>query len=650
VCHGGLEKDLVESAFLGGVGPVVESPKGIIPITVPPTTLVKNLEGNPEALPSPPRDGLKMRVERHRMEVEKTSIAPRKIWADKNTSGPNKVSRASAASRGPVCVGPCAPPVPVVTAGDRDSCRATVNGRLTPYMADPKAGAWADVWEWTVRNWDFLFGGVRPFRPPFRLPQPRTTRGADFMRRWANSFSPRAKAQKKLRGVASYLANGVTEKDQVLKGMRKVELLQGSAKSFRRPAPIPAVQVAPTANLTGQSGLACQRCLRYYDTAVVDALFGPHCTVAYKALSKTWSGNHPVRQASGRCNEDVGRFFEALEDPESQDHISRDFTLFDNSHGPEAHAFFFNVMARAGFFRSEDHETTWANLFPQTVNWSGVGRFVVAKGMASGAVWTTLMNTLINGVLTLYSLHKAWAEAKRLVSWHGTLSAFLSDTNYRAAHAGDDGVVIGRRLKCHEARAVKVISELGYSVKTEFSTDFLGCSPIPCLRKVSAIGEPPRWEEAYCMVPVPHRFLTTLGWALERPTHPAAHCAGVGLGWLGALSHIPGYGPLLAGMASCNKSRVSFSPGESAQLLTLGRQDALARANFTRGWAEYSPSLATKWNWAVGPRTVSALCQAWHISAQTLAAFHSDMLSIPSFPCYIGTAAVHEVMSSSLGT
>ncbi len=80
----------------------------------------------------------------------------------------------------------------------------------------------------------------------------------------------------------------------------------------------------------------------------------------------------------------------------------------DNSHGAAAHAYFFKVMHKAGFFQHSQVREVFRRLFPQTCVWKGFGTAVVHKGMASGAVWTTLMNTILNAMMSQYAGHKAW--------------------------------------------------------------------------------------------------------------------------------------------------------------------------------------------------------------------------------------------------
>lgn len=636
-CCSPLATTILENQEVGVPGPVLDRPEPLLAFRSLPTTLVKNREGNPDALPVAPKVGRRMQIVGAEVVAVTVSISPKAAF------GSDPKGKTASKTGAPVCVGPCAPVIPLHSMRDVDTNHATANGRLCPYMPDPLPLDWADFLAWNDVNHAKLYG-KRGFKAPFRMPKFGNQQHHKLAAGWAKSFTPRRKAEKKMQGVqALFRQGGAVKDDLVLKGMPKGELLQASSKNLLSPSRLPQMKPLPGARLTHQSELACQRMLRYYDSSVVDALFGPDCTIAYKALSQAWSGDHFIRLGGSRKNEDVAQFFECLDNPLAVDALSQDFTLMDNSHGADAHAFFFSVMRKAGFFQTRQHAEVWAGLFPQVVRWPGVGRFQVEKGMASGAVWTTIMNTLINGTTTLYTLHKTWAENhSKGAWWRSTLDEFLADTMYRAVHAGDDGTVVGRRLKELSSASLLKMTTLGYKVKCDFNTSFLGCDPVPCLRL-----EGGQWVRRYCMVPVPHRFLNTLGWSLETPTHPARHVAGVGIGWLPSLSHLPGYGPLLRGMAGANGSQVSGPLGLTAELRTR-REDALASEALFSSWREYSAAAGTKAVWACGPDTASALAMAWKVSLADVLAFDEDMCKIPSFPCYIGTASVHRVMAGSV--
>lgn len=546
LCDNEITRDLIRGNDAGSVGPVVPHPVATPPVRSVPVTLVKNISGNADALPKPPKQGRRMQA------LGKSMIAHTCAISTKLARAPKQNIKKDSFLRGPVGVGPLSPCVPLLSANDADCNTATISGRLAPYMPDPDLNEWDLFERWTFENFPLLFGGRRPFRAPFRMPGFASTQHLGLCRQWAKSFTPVSKAQKKLRGVAAlFRQGGTTKADRVLKGAPKRELLQSTSKCLLQPSFMPAVQPGLVSRMTAQSGLACPRMLRYYDSAVVDALFGPDCTIAYKALCNCWSGAHPVRCGGSRRNEDVASFFTVLDRCEAQDALSSDYTLMDNSHGADAHAWFFNVMRRAGFFRTKQHAAFWETIFPQTVKWPKVGTFVLEKGMASGAVWTTLLNTLLNGCQTLYSHHRAWADSHNtsVFALGSSLADFLFATGYRAIHSGDDGVAVGVGLRAGSPRAAAIVKALGYKIKVDFSTTFLGCDPIPCERFCEG-----QWQRAYCMVPVPHRFLVTLGWALETPPDPKSYVAGVGVGWVPSLSHLPGYGPLLVNMASSNGS------------------------------------------------------------------------------------------------
>jgi hypothetical protein len=510
------------------------------------------------------------------------------------------------------------------------------------------AGIWDDMWSWLVVNWDTLLGGERPFCAKLCLSEPRSPAGVKLMRQWANSFKPARKAFKKLQAVSKFLRDGLTRKDLVLTGNLKQELLQAGAKCFVQGAPPPALaSAACDSNLVGASSLANQRMLRYYDTAVVDCLCGPDCTIAYKNLCRTWSGDHPIRLGGSRANEAVGSFFlEGLHGGRDS-FISRDFTLFDMSHGADAHFFFFSVMRRAGYFKSHEQAEIFSHIFPQKVMWAGRGLFTLDKGMASGAVWTTLMNTLLNGLLTTYASHRAWAKTNP--HWHHTLGRFFSETKYRATYAGDDSATMGRGLLAQETQVLQVLRDLGYVVKSTSvpsveSMDFLGCQPIPCGRVLSGVV-----HRAMCMVPVPHRFLTTLGWALKPPSRPDLHCAGVGIGWLPSLSHIPGYGQLLVAMARSAGNTVRFTPGATAVVDSYvpGQRECIS--DLFDAWRDYSASALSSGSWVFTPESTMALARAWRVSPDDLLAFDIEMSQLPAMPCYVGTPSLCKIMSRTVG-
>jgi hypothetical protein len=454
---------------------------------------------------------------------------------------------------------------------------------------------------------------------------------------WAHSFTGRRKKEKKMGGVRRIVQQGLVDEDLVLTLMPKRELLQSSAKGYSeapKTANLPPLAVDDY--VTGQSGRACQRMLRYYDTAVVDVLFGPDCAMAYKALCRTWSGDHPLFCGGSRKNEDVGVFFQGALDTAADTFIGRDATLYDLCHGPEAHAFFFKVMRKAGFFQTPEHAKVFSRMFPQTCKWQGLGTFVTLGGMASGAVWTTLMNTIINGLTTTYASHRA--------SGAGALHDFLAASRYRAAYAGDDSATYGVGLLALESKVVSTLSSLGYIFKSTpaaslWRMGFLGCTPMACERWTEG-----RWAFAITMVPIPHRFLTTLGWALDEPADPRAHCAGVGLGWYASLGHVPGYGALVANMAAAGG--VTFGP--TGQVETVPEQVKSACDAAFGSWAEFSASANTSSLWRPTPDSVSTLAMAWGVSTSVIAAFAADCAACTTFPSYLGTPSVHAVAAATL--
>lgn len=639
VCQGGVTRDIVRSAASGTVGPVVPRVVAIPPFAAPPTTLVKNHQGNPEALPAAPTHvPVMVRSGARSVAVSVAEHRPKVAWAA------NRKERATPdVTRGAVCVGPCAPAIPVVTLGDTITNRATVNGRLLPYMPDPAPGAWDELWLWTERNWDTIFGGPRPFVPPMRLPPVRSERGAAVMLGWAKHFTPASKAAAKMRGASKLLERGVTPEDLVLRGSPKIELLQCASKTFRKCGVMPAVAPSMNCILTMQSTLACQRQLRYYPTAVVDALFGPHCSMAYKQLCACWSGNHFLRVGGSRKNEDVASFFEALDTTDGLESLSTDYTLFDNSHGAEAHAFFFRLLRRAGFFNDPLFAEVWAQIFPQKVSWPGVGTFEVLKGMASGATWTTIMNTVLNALITTFIHHKAragstWARQR------SALAAFVASARYSGTHSGDDGCALGLGLRSHASFLTAEQRRFGYSVKVEFSTTFLGCDPIPCDRWTDTSG----WQRAYLMVPQPHRELVTLGWSQKQPTHPTTYLSGVGLGWAPTQGHLPVYRHLVRKMAACDGSLVGGPLSETPTIVPTARA-AAACASYSGKWAEYSAAFSTRTRWRCNCETLPALSRAWGVSENVILAADADMAEIAGFPCYIGTPAIHAIMASVAG-
>jgi hypothetical protein len=335
----------------------------------------------------------------------------------------------------------------------------------------------------------------------------------------------------------------------------------------------------------------------------------------------------------------VAQFFERGLDPSVDSFVGRDFTLYDNSHGPEAHQLFFRVLHKAGFFRFQEAREIFANLFPQKVVWSGVGTFTVDKGMASGAVYTTLLNTLLNGLLSTYSLHRAHCgkDAVRCER----VSDLVDKYGYSAIFAGDDSATLGRGLVALNVQAVGVLKELGYTVKSQvapslFRLGFLGCTPCLCGR-VTARG----LERAISMVPLPHRFLVTLGWALRAPAKVVDHCGAIGYAWNQALSHVPGYGPLTRAMAVAGGA----DPNQR-----LVEQDAGVRLAMRRefsGWSEYSCALGST-GFVQTQETVLSLADSWGVSPEVVLNFDRDLSSVGSFPCYIGTPSVFQVMAGCL--
>jgi hypothetical protein len=638
-CLGGVAADVAATFELGVPIPVVSAPTPVATVKVPTVSLLKNVKGNPSA---PPRStdtylSVNKRVdgvcERTDGRGFKPNAKPRVRLHDPN--------------RGPVLVGPCGVAPPAVSARCRRTNMATLNGRVLAYPPDPAVGVWDELWDWTESNWDTLFGGPRAFKAPKSQPAFGTPGHAKLMRAWASSFKPLSKAQKKHRGVDKLLAQGGTHDDDLVLTMSpKRELLQGTANSLSSTMAVPACELGPDSKVTGHSGRACQRALRYYDTAVVDALCGPDCSIAYKTLGRCWSGDHPLRLGGSRDNHATAQFFEKVFGQSFDSFVGRDFTLMDNSHGAAAHVFFYRVMRKAGFFCHSQVAEVFRRLFPQTCVWKGLGTVVVHKGMASGAVWTTLMNTLLNGLMSQFAGHKAWSarskipfnpKTARVADYHGA-------TRIVAAYQGDDSATMGIGIAVDEPEICAVLAQLGYLVKSErvrtvWELGFLGCTPMHCYRRL-ANGEV---VQAISMVPMPHRFLTSLGWSLDAPADPALHCGAVGFGWYKALAHVPGYGPLLQSMA------VAGGAVDNHEGLTPSRSMLETWNKLSAPWAEYCGSLGSSASFFASPLTVATLAEGWRTSPDTVMAFHAQMCAVPSFPCLIGTAEVRAICLGSSG-
>jgi hypothetical protein len=256
-----------------------------------------------------------------------------------------------------------------------------------------------------------------------------------------------------------------------------------------------------------------------------------------------------------------------------------------------------------------------------------------------------LLNTFVCGTLSLYSFHRSASTVNGVLDprWHCTLRAFLEASKFRGSYSGDDSVAIGRGLNAQVPNAVAVMLSLGYVAKAQVATSLWGVNFLGCYLMLveERIGQ--EWQQAVKLVPMPHRFLTTLGWALEMPHKPAVHLAGVGLGWCQALAVVPGYGSLCRNMAM--SGGVTFHPDGSIACVPV--EVKRAKENYFAPWADYSAALCGGAMVRLCEGSLSTVCQALRVSEHEVLQFALDLAAVDQFPCYIGTASVHAVMQAS---
>jgi len=327
--------------------------------------------------------------------------------------------------------------------------------------------------------------------------------------------------------------------------------------------------------------------------------------------------------------------------PQNSDrnYFTGDYSLMDLSSGAEAHAFYFKFVHKMGLYQDPAHKDTFSKIFPQKLKWQGVGNFELSKGMASGAVWTTLMNTVLNAVFSTFGTFRAWLQAQGFIGSRlqyalydtAMFDQFLKRTDYHGAFAGDDSVIaICGDHGYLDASIRQYTRSLGYILKfkntrNSANADFLGCNPI---RVVNVSTN----SVVHTMAPQPHRFFNTFGWARVRPKHPREHAAGVAYGWNTALAHVPVYGQLTrvqmsdVDLAVCMKEWDEFSEGWRGYCSTLGRPTGALRAN---------------------EDTYTDLARAWHVGVHVVQRLEQELATIASLPVYVGTPAAHAIMRGS---
>lgn len=649
VCSGEITRDLIRNNAMGGVGPVLPAPVAIDCFCVPPTTLLKDAN----KVPFDNEQSLVSAIQ------SDGTLAPGRSFDDadrlKARSRFCKLSRPKGLNwhAGPACFGVSTPAIPLVSARDRATHLATVSGRLMSREPDPVNGAWSRLIAWTKINWVHIFGGERAFRAPRFLPLAYSERGFELQKRWAKSFHPEAKAAKKLASANLFRSRGLLPEDLDWKGMPKLELSQASSKGFANVGqPQRSVHLDHGSNVTGQSGRACQRMLRCSKTGVTEVVLGPDCSIAAKLLGKKWSGNHFIWSGGSRNTHQTGNWFLKAEARSNDSFIGRDFTLFDSMMGFEAHDYFFWVMRTAGFFRSPECITIFQKMFPQRVVWAGVGTFKCTSGMGSGAVYTYLMNSIINGCLTTFSAHRSWAERQGYdvvddTTWMYTFLGFLSSTGYMETVSGDDSATVGRGLAILEPRTKFFIEEFGHRVKcfvvpSLFHLGYLGRVPVPSERWVGGA-----WQRCMTMAPIPQRFFNTFGYSIARVKKPGVHLGGVALGYCPSISHLPMYQEYLSVHLSTGEVSHCALPGHSIKMIRVSQAVRKARDDLVRDWGEYCGGSQAE-VYRCAPDTLEKMSIALRVSVDTITSLARDFSNVPSLPCYVGTPAMHEIMRCTL--
>lgn len=532
---------------------------------------------------------------------------------------------------GPV-IGVLGPSPPMFCAKDHASKLATVHARMCPVMPAghevDQDGPWTAFESWVKTNFDYLFTNPTTgakFEAADPITNLRTQAARRAMGWWCNRFSGDKRA-KKWDALRLFRRRGLLPEDLKLTSMLKSELSQAPTKRLNdSPALVPG-RIDSDGYKTPNSSLACSRVLRYYTTNVVDVVCGPFCEEAARVLkTKVWTGDHVLRYGAGRTSEQVGSWFQRFHEG-MDSFIGRDFTLYDNSHGVRSHALFFYVLWRGRFFLAPEHREIFDKVFPAHITFDQFC-IILEHGLASGAVWTTLLNTILNALVSLYTTHQAFQQSFGPT----TLAAFCQYTRYRGTYAGDDSAVMGRGLVGLEPRALQVAKPLGFVIKSKcedsvFRLAFLGATPAPCAKRVSG-----SWVEVWTMVSLPHRHLCTLGVMQVAPPNPFQHLAGVAFAWSRAQGHVPPYGALYRAIMERGGMTVRGPLNETPFVkgpLSAGAERAVEEA---AKWAEYCTTVAAVdgCQYRATASTLVAVCLAWEVSPDIVAVAEQQLRSTP---------------------
>lgn len=537
---------------------------------------------------------------------------------------------------GPVMVvaGPCPP---MFCARDRASRKATVRGRILVrmppgYEVDQQA-PWDEFEKFVLEdNWDYIFTNPDT-GASFLCPEPITNlrgkKGRRAMGWWCNRFRGE-KADKKWSAYSTWKTRGLRKEDLNLTSMQKAELLQSVTKLLTTGLPPQSTTpIGSDGYKTPYSDLAVARVLRFFTTNVVDVLCGPSCDYAARVLkTKVWTGNHPLRYGAGRTSEQTAAFFQRFS-PGCDSFIGRDFTLFDNTHGQRSHRLFFKIMQKAGMFAAPEHRWIFEHLFPAHISFEEF-TLIVTGGMASGAVWTTLMNTIMNALVSIYSTYKAATQTLALPQDFG-LSDVMEMFQFHGTYAGDDSAVMGYGIRSVEQRALLFCRDLGFVVKSKsensvFQLAFLGATPCPAAKLVSGA-----WVECWLMVSLPHRHLTTLGVMQEAQPDPLRHVAGVAFAWSRGQGHVPFYGALYREIMRAGGLETS-GPRWVTPRLESNFAAAHERAlRMCESWSEYCTTIAcvSGVTYRSVEETLVALALAWETTPDTILYAEEQMRNLP---------------------
>jgi len=406
----------------------------------------------------------------------------------------------------------------------------------------------------------------------------------------------------------------------------------------------------PRAVCTSLSDHLCPRSLNYWSTGVADCVFGPIMKKAAEGLKRVFGINDHITYAFGHNAIQLGEWvYPEFETGPERRHYTGDYKSFDQSHGWSMHALVRDILLHYGYF-DEYTAALYDASFPQNIKMPGFAQLVRIIGLASGMTWTSFLNSLVNGLITTFGLHKAQVE-----HLHGfgaftplhDVRDFWGATNARKGVGGDDGHLNLTADGDWPLNSVTHLGNLGYAYKLSErkiqQCSFLGGYPVRCLVN----GRP-----SALFFPIEYRHAVSANYTTKHPSCPHHYMAGVAESTAVQLINMPYFGPqvrtaLRMGGFTVNPSGNGWSWTRCTTNETQNRSYIQGRgdAKCDGGWSPIK-AMGRLRSVLVSDDTRQDMCTAHEVTAEQLTLAEQGVTTA-RYPAYAGSPHVYNYLDRS---